>query len=134
MNTSSIVNKIRTFISSHNAWYCPCFKTTILVFNIYCNFITRNKKTRYLHHCKLTKLNEIVIEHKVKIIGYADFPSKLSQDASNLYANNLLVNDTIIYLEFDLLLTWICTNKSPLRICSLARHAGEFSEISDISW
>ena len=41
-------------------------------------------------NCKLTKLNEIIIEHDVKIIGYSDFPSKLSQDASNLYAKNLL--------------------------------------------
>ena len=41
-------------------------------------------------NCKLTKLNEIIIEHDVKIMGYSDFPSKLSQDASNLYAKNLL--------------------------------------------
>ena len=41
-------------------------------------------------NCKLTKLNEVIIEHDVKIIGYSDFPSKLSQDASNLYAKNLL--------------------------------------------
>ena len=41
-------------------------------------------------NCKLTKLNEVIIEHEVKIMGYSDFPSKLSQDASNLYAKNLL--------------------------------------------
>ena len=41
-------------------------------------------------NCKLTKLNEIITKHNVKIIGYSDFPSKLSQDASNLYAKNLL--------------------------------------------
>ena len=41
-------------------------------------------------NCKLTKLNEVIIEHDVKIMGYSDFPSKLSQDASNLYAKNLL--------------------------------------------
>ena len=41
-------------------------------------------------NCKLTKLNEIVVENGIKIIGYSDFPSKLSQDASNLYAKNLL--------------------------------------------
>jgi H+-translocating NAD(P) transhydrogenase subunit alpha len=39
---------------------------------------------------KSTKLNEVIIEHGVKIMGYSDFPSKLSQDASNLYAKNLL--------------------------------------------
>ena len=41
-------------------------------------------------NCKLTKLNEVIIEHDVKIMGHSDFPSKLSQDASNLYAKNLL--------------------------------------------
>ena len=41
-------------------------------------------------NCKLTKLNETVIENNIKIMGYADFPSKLAQDASSLYAKNLL--------------------------------------------
>ena len=36
-------------------------------------------------NCKLTKLNETIIAHNVKIMGYANFPSKLSQDASSLY-------------------------------------------------
>ncbi len=40
-------------------------------------------------NCKLTKLNETIIEHNVKIMGYANFPSKLSQDASSLYSKNL---------------------------------------------
>ena len=40
-------------------------------------------------NCKLTKLNETIIEHDVKIMGYANFPSKLSQDASSLYSKNL---------------------------------------------
>ena len=41
-------------------------------------------------NCKLTKLNETVMEHNIKIMGYANFPSKLAQDASSLYAKNLL--------------------------------------------
>ena len=40
-------------------------------------------------NCKLTKLNETIIEHNIKIMGYANFPSKLSQDASSLYSKNL---------------------------------------------
>ena len=40
-------------------------------------------------NCKLTKLNETIIAHNVKIMGYANFPSKLSQDASSLYSKNL---------------------------------------------
>ena len=40
-------------------------------------------------NCKLTKLNETIITHNVKIMGYANFPSKLSQDASSLYSKNL---------------------------------------------
>ena len=41
-------------------------------------------------NCKLTKLNKTVMEHNIKIMGYANFPSKLAQDASSLYAKNLL--------------------------------------------
>ena len=58
-------------------------------------------------NCKLTKLNEIIIEDNVKIIGYSDFPSKLSQDASNLYAKNLLnfvklmIKDNKIEIDWD---------------------------------
>ena len=57
-------------------------------------------------NCKLTKLNEIVIEHKVKIIGYADFPSKLSQDASNLYAKNLLNFVQLMVKEKKIEIDW----------------------------
>ena len=41
-------------------------------------------------NCKLTKLNQTITEHNIKIMGYANFPSQLSQDASSLYAKNLL--------------------------------------------
>ena len=41
-------------------------------------------------NCKLTKLNQTITEHSIKIMGYANFPSQLSQDASSLYAKNLL--------------------------------------------
>ena len=57
-------------------------------------------------NCKLTKLNEIVIEHGVKIIGYADFPSKLSQDASNLYAKNLLNFVQLMVKEKKIEIDW----------------------------
>lgn len=40
-------------------------------------------------NCALTKPNEINIVNGVKIIGYSDFPSRLSGQASSLYANNI---------------------------------------------
>jgi len=58
-------------------------------------------------NCKLTKLNETVMEHNIKIMGYANFPSKLAQDASSLYAKNLLnfvqlmVKDKKIQIDWE---------------------------------
>ena len=58
-------------------------------------------------NCKLTKLNETIITHNVKIMGYANFPSKLSQDASSLYSKNLfnfvqlMVKDKKIEIDWE---------------------------------
>tara|TARA_B110000444_G_scaffold123140_1_gene115774 strand:+ start:406 stop:1539 length:1134 start_codon:yes stop_codon:yes gene_type:complete len=58
-------------------------------------------------NCKLTKLNETIVEHGVKIMGYANFPSKLSQDASSLYSKNLfnfvqlMVKDKKIEIDWE---------------------------------
>lgn len=41
-------------------------------------------------NCKLTQLNQTIIKDNIKIMGYANFPSQLAQDASSLYAKNLL--------------------------------------------
>jgi NAD(P) transhydrogenase len=40
-------------------------------------------------NCVLTKKGEIVVHNGVKIIGYTDFPSRLSGQSSSLYANNI---------------------------------------------
>ena len=58
-------------------------------------------------NCKLTKLNETVMKYNIKIMGYANFPSKLAQDASSLYAKNLLnfvqlmVKDKKIQIDWE---------------------------------
>ena len=58
-------------------------------------------------NCKLTKLNETIITHNVKIMGYANFPSKLSQDASSLYSKNLfnfvqlMIKDKKIEIDWE---------------------------------
>ena len=58
-------------------------------------------------NCKLTKLNETIIAHNVKIMGYANFPSKLSQDASSLYSKNLfnfvqlMIKDKKIEIDWE---------------------------------
>lgn len=41
-------------------------------------------------NCELTVPGEVVVRHGVSIIGYTDFPSRLSKQASSLYGNNLL--------------------------------------------
>jgi len=41
-------------------------------------------------NCELTVPGEAVVRHGVTIIGYADLPSRLSKQASTLYATNLL--------------------------------------------
>lgn len=40
-------------------------------------------------NCKLSKADEIVVEHGVTIIGYTDLPSRLATQSSQLYATNL---------------------------------------------
>lgn len=40
-------------------------------------------------NCELTKPGEINNVNGVKVIGYTDFPSRLSGQASSLYANNI---------------------------------------------
>ena len=41
-------------------------------------------------NCSLTKANETIVKNGVKIMGPTDLPSQIPQDASNLYAKNLL--------------------------------------------
>jgi NAD(P) transhydrogenase subunit alpha len=41
-------------------------------------------------NCELTVPNEVVVKHGVTIVGYTDYPSKLSKQSSTLYASNLL--------------------------------------------
>lgn len=40
-------------------------------------------------NCALTKPNQIIEYHDVKIIGYTNYPSRIATDASRLYAKNL---------------------------------------------
>ena len=40
-------------------------------------------------NCPLSKLNKIVVHNDVKIIGYANFPSRVAKDASSLYSKNI---------------------------------------------
>ena len=40
-------------------------------------------------NCPLSKFNEIVVHNDVKIIGYANFPSRVAKDASALYSKNI---------------------------------------------
>lgn len=40
-------------------------------------------------NCELTKPGEVVVEHGVTIIGYADMPSRMANVASDLYGTNL---------------------------------------------
>jgi len=40
-------------------------------------------------NCECTVPGEVVVRHGVTIIGYKDLPSRLAQQASTLYANNL---------------------------------------------
>ena len=41
-------------------------------------------------NCELSVLDEVVMKHGVKIVGYGNMPSRLAEDASALYARNLL--------------------------------------------
>jgi NAD(P) transhydrogenase subunit alpha len=41
-------------------------------------------------NCELSKLNEVVVERGITVIGYGNFPSRVATDASTLYAKNLL--------------------------------------------
>lgn len=40
-------------------------------------------------NCKLTKANEVVVEHGVTLIGYTNLPSRLAAQSSQLYSTNL---------------------------------------------
>ena len=60
-------------------------------------------------NCELTVPGEVVVRHGVTIVGYTDYPSRLSKQASTLYANNLLrlteelakTKDGTINVNFD---------------------------------
>ncbi len=60
-------------------------------------------------NCELTEPGQVVIRHGVTIIGYTDLPSRLSRQASTLYATNLLrlaeelckTNDGEINVNFE---------------------------------
>jgi len=41
-------------------------------------------------NCELSKDNEVVIHHGVKIIGRSDYPSEMSHDASRMFGRNIL--------------------------------------------
>ncbi|MBN2613321.1 MAG: Re/Si-specific NAD(P)(+) transhydrogenase subunit alpha [Bacteroidales bacterium] len=41
-------------------------------------------------NCELTKNNETIVHHQVKIIGKSDYPSDIPSDASSMYAKNQL--------------------------------------------
>jgi NAD(P) transhydrogenase subunit alpha len=41
-------------------------------------------------NCELSVLDEVVTKHGVKIVGHGNVPSRLAEDASALYARNLL--------------------------------------------
>jgi len=41
-------------------------------------------------NCELTEANKVVVKHGVTIVGYTDFPSRLSKQSSTLYGTNLL--------------------------------------------
>lgn len=40
-------------------------------------------------NCEYTKHGEINVVNGVKVIGYSDFPSRLSGQSSSLYGNNI---------------------------------------------
>lgn len=40
-------------------------------------------------NCEGSEVAKIVVKHGVKIVGYANVPSRLAVDASSLYARNL---------------------------------------------
>ena len=41
-------------------------------------------------NCELTEADKVVVKHGVTIVGYTDFPSRLSRQSSTLYGTNLL--------------------------------------------
>jgi NAD(P) transhydrogenase subunit alpha len=40
-------------------------------------------------NCELSKIDQEIVEHGVRILGYSNLPSTLAEDASHLYARNL---------------------------------------------
>ncbi|MBT34674.1 MAG: NAD(P)(+) transhydrogenase (Re/Si-specific) subunit alpha [Rickettsiales bacterium] len=57
-------------------------------------------------NCSYTKANETIIEEGIKIIGPTDLPSQIPQDASNLYAKNLLNFIKLMVKEKELNIDW----------------------------
>tara|TARA_B100000131_G_scaffold92470_1_gene89296 strand:+ start:2008 stop:3150 length:1143 start_codon:yes stop_codon:yes gene_type:complete len=57
-------------------------------------------------NCSFTKANETIIEEGIKIIGPTDLPSQIPQDASNLYAKNLLNFIKLMVKEKELNIDW----------------------------
>jgi len=41
-------------------------------------------------NCELTEADKVVVKHGVTIVGFTDFPSRLSRQSSTLYGTNLL--------------------------------------------
>ena len=57
-------------------------------------------------NCSFTIANETIIEEGIKIIGPTDLPSQIPQDASNLYAKNLLNFIKLMVKEKELNIDW----------------------------
>ena len=57
-------------------------------------------------NCSLTKANETILKSGVKIMGPTDLPSQIPQDASNLYAKNLLNFIKLIVKDKKLNIDW----------------------------
>ena len=73
-------------------------------------------------NCPLSKLDEVVEHRGVSIVGFADLPSQLATDASNLYARNLhafltpMLSDDGLKLDVE----------DEIVAASLIAHQGEF--------
>ena len=57
-------------------------------------------------NCHFTKANETIIENGIKILGPTDLPSQIPQDASNLYAKNLLNFIKLMVKDKQLKINW----------------------------
>ncbi len=59
-------------------------------------------------NCPLTKPDKVIVHHGVKLMGYTNMPSRCAQDASALYARNLvtfittlMVKDKTLNIQWD---------------------------------